>query len=529
MTRNVGLRTERNLRGREVPAYLNGEELIPYAGHLGIKPLIDREIGRRTRWRRPGDSKLLGSIDEAIERTGLSDGMTVSFHHHLRNGDGVLNMVLDRIRKKGIKDITIFPTATFPVHEPVIDAIKDGTVTGIEGSMNGPLGRFVSKGNLEKVAVLRSHSGRARAIHQGEVKIDVAFLGESASDPLGNSNGLLGRSAFGPSGFGYADSCFADNVVVVTDNLVDFPCLPMSIPGTNVDHVVEVDSIGDPGGILSGTLKITDRPRNIRIVERTMEIMDALGLLKDGFAFQAGAGGISLALTKYIGDLFREKKMVASYANGGTTKYLVDMLHEGTLKTLVTGQAFDMAAVKSLLEDTNHQAVNVDQYSNIHSGATTTEPEEAAFLGATEVDLDFNVNVNTHSDGYLLHGIGGHQDVAYGSQITFITVPLSRRGNPIVRDQVTTITSPGELIDVIVTERGFAVNTDTVREEVKQRNEDMVRICRKADLPVYTIEDLRRMALKEGDDMEAKSGDEIIALIKYIDGTILDKVMSVKE
>ena len=529
MTRNVGVSTEENARGREVPVALNGEELIPYRGHLGIKPLMKREVGRKTRWRRPGDSKLLGSVDEAIDRTGLSDGMTISFHHHLRNGDAVLNMVLDRIRKKGIKDITLYPSATFPVHEPVVDAIKDGTVTGIQGSMNGPIGRFVSLGNLEKVAVLRSHSGRGRALAQGEVRVDVAFLGESACDPLGNSNGLLGRSAFGPSGFGYADSLFAENVVVVTDNLVEFPCLPMSIPGTNVDYVVVVESIGDPGGILSGTLKITERPSHIKIVEQTMEIMDALGLLKDGFAFQAGAGGISLALTKYIGDLFREKKMAASYANGGTTKYLVDMLHQGTLKTLVTGQAFDMAAVRSLLEDVNHQAVTVDQYSNLHTGATTTEPEQAAFLGATEVDLDFNVNVNTHSDGYLLHGIGGHQDVAYGSQITFITVPLSRKGNPIVRDRVTTITSPGELIDVIVTEKGFAVNTDTVREEVRQRNEDMADICRKADLPVHTIEELRRMALKEGEDMEAKTGDEIIALIKYIDGTILDKVMSVKE
>ena len=32
-------------------------------------------------------SKLIGTIREAIEKAGLKDGMTISFHHHMRNGD----------------------------------------------------------------------------------------------------------------------------------------------------------------------------------------------------------------------------------------------------------------------------------------------------------------------------------------------------------------------------------------------------------------------------------------------------------
>jgi citrate lyase subunit alpha / citrate CoA-transferase len=519
-----------NSKGRSVPVSINNEDLIPYDSYLGIQPVMKREIGRVTRWRSPGSSKFVPSIDDAIDRTGLSDGMTISFHHHLRNGDGVLNLVLDRIRKKGIKDLRLFPSALFPVHAPIIEAIKDGTITSIEGSMNGPVGKFVSLGNLEKPVVLRSHSGRVRALSQGEVKIDVAFLGASACDPLGNANGLHGVSAFGPFGFGYADALFAEKSVIITDNIVPFPCLPISIPGTNIDHIVKIDSIGDPSGILSGTLKITQREDHLKIVDLSMRVMDTLEMFKDGFAFQAGAGGISLALTKYISDVFNERGLVASYANGGTTKYLVKMLHDGTLQTLLTGQAFDIDAIRSLLEDDAHQEVTVDQYANIHSGATITEPEQAAFLGATEVDLDFNVNVNTHSDGYLLHGIGGHQDVAYGSQMTFVTVPLERKGNPIVKKSVTTITTPGELIDVIVTEKGFAINIDSVRKEMKQRNEDILVKCQNSGLPVFTIEELRKKVLNAGgEDIVPNVGDEIIGLIKYIDGTVLDKVNIVKQ
>ena len=42
-------------------------------------------------------NKQVSTLDEAIRLSGLKNGMTVSFHHHLRNGDYVLNMVMDRI------------------------------------------------------------------------------------------------------------------------------------------------------------------------------------------------------------------------------------------------------------------------------------------------------------------------------------------------------------------------------------------------------------------------------------------------
>jgi citrate lyase subunit alpha/citrate CoA-transferase len=519
----------RNELGRSVPVNVNGEEFEPYETYLGIKPKVGREVGRVTRWRKIGQTKLVDGIQEVIKKSGLCDGMAISFHHHLRNGDRVMNLVVEKIRNLGIKDLTIYPSAMFPVHQPIIDAIKDGTISTIEGSLNGPIGRYASLGNMDNPVVLRSHSGRVRALSQGEIHIDVAFLGASCCDELGNCNGLKGSSAFGPLGFGYADALYADKTVIITDNLVPFPAIPIQIPGTNVDFIVEIDSIGDPDGILSGTLKITDRADHLKIVKNTMDTMSAINILKDGFSFQAGAGGISLALTKKIGDHFLEKGLKASYANGGTTRYLVDMLRNGTLETLSTGQAFDISAIESLLEDKNHIPIIVDQYSNIHSGATTTEPEHAAFLGATEVDLNFNVNVNTHSDGYLLHGIGGHQDVAFGSQITFITVPTSRKRNPIIREEVTTITTPGELIDIIVTESGISVNTITAREEVIQRNQDIEVILKSKGLPVLDIEEMRRNACRDCEEITPNHGDQLIGIVKYIDGTVLDHIKSVEE
>jgi citrate lyase subunit alpha/citrate CoA-transferase len=143
------------------------------------------------------------------------------------------------------------------------------------------------------------------------------------------------------------------------------------------------------------------------------------------------------------------------------------------------------------------------------------------------VDLDFNVNVNTHSDGWLLHGIGGHQDVAYGSQMNIVTVPLLRKGNPIIKERVLTVTTPGKLIDLIVCEKGIAFNTINARSSHAERNEDLENKCKKAGLPVMSVEDIRNKALKSGGvDIVPEFGEGVVALVKYIDGTVLDHVMS---
>ena len=71
--------------------------------------------------------------------------------------------------------------------------------------------------------------------------------------------------------------------------------------------------------------------------------------------------------------------------------------------------------------------------------------------------MNFNANVVTHSDGRLLHGIGGWQNCLFAG-CTILAVPSFRDRIPVIVDEVTTLTGPGELIDVVATERGIAIN-----------------------------------------------------------------------
>ena len=153
----------RNEIGREVPERIGSREVRLYEGGFAVQR-EGRKGTRPKKWAPQNEDKVLPSIEAAIEATGLSDGMTISFHHCFRNGDRVVNQVLDACAKKGLKDLRLFPTALFPAHATVTEHIEAGVVSRIEGSMNGPVGAFVSQGGkLKEPAVLRSHGGRWRA------------------------------------------------------------------------------------------------------------------------------------------------------------------------------------------------------------------------------------------------------------------------------------------------------------------------------------------------------------------------------
>ena len=248
----------------------------------------------------PADGDKRCEPEEALERCGLRDGMVISTHHHLRNGDRVALTALETAARLGAKDLMWFPSASFPCHAPVIDLMEAGVVHHIEGSMNGPLGDYCSQGKMRGMGVLRSHGGRWQAIQDGEVKIDIAVIAAPTADAFGNADGSHGPSACGSLGFALADSIHAEHVIVVTDNLVPFPCIPWQIQGNNVDYVVEVDSIGDPAKIVSGTTRITKSPERLRIAEQVARLMRDAGIMRDGFSFQAGAGGIALAFVDYL-------------------------------------------------------------------------------------------------------------------------------------------------------------------------------------------------------------------------------------
>ena len=509
-----------NSIGREIPLKIDGRTLKPYKGAF-VTPPEPWKAPMKAGFIKPGESKMLASIDEAIEKTGLSSGMTVSFHHHLRNGDAVMNMVMDAIAQKGISDIRIFPTALFPVHEHLVSHVKSGVITSIEGSLNGPLGAQATYGLLPKCAVLRSHGGRIRAIHSGEVKIDVAFLAASSADPYGNCNGIFGPNFFGPVGLARADAMFAEHVVIITDNMVQYPAYPISISQKYVDYVVEIDSIGDHAGIVSGTTEVTKDPKQLAMAEQIVKLIEATGLLKEGMSFQAGAGGVSLASMKYLHEHMKDNGIKGSFAIGGTTKYLVDMLLDGTIRVLLTGQSFDLDSIESIAKDYGHQEITTDFYANIHNKGCAVNWLDVVILGATEVDVDFNVNVNTHSDGRLLHGIGGHQDTAAGAKLTIMVCPLFRKKIPIVRERVTTITTPGETVDAIVTNEGIAINP---------RRSDLFSKLETSGLPIVPITDLKDMAYEAtGGPPELKTTDRIIALIEYRDGTIIDVVKGLEK
>jgi len=509
----------KNVIGREIPEIVNGRQNIPFAGIGQYQPK-----GRKTGPPIPSGSqyqqKLTKNLDDALDKLNLFDGMVISFHHHLRNGDYLINRVLEKLDARGLKDLVLAPSALFPVHEPIVELIKKGTVSHVLGSMNGPIGRLCSTGGMKKRAILRSHGGRYRAIQDGDLKIDAAFIAAPTSDNHGNANGVHGSSACGPLGFALADSLYSDQVIVVTDNLVPFPAWPWSIEGGNVDLVVPVNKLGDPEKIVSGTTKITTDPNRLKIASMAAQVVHDSGLIYEPeFSFQAGAGGMSLSFIQYVVDYMQKKKVVADFVRGGSTQILVEMLESGMTKFILDGQSFDLSGVKSLRENWNHIETNPFVSYNYHTKGCFAPRVKASVLGATEIDLNFNVNVNTHSDGWLLHGIGGFQDAA-DAHMTIITAPLYRKKNPIVVERVNTVTAPGETIDVLVTDHGIAVNPG--REDILDR-------LKKSDLPIVSIDELHKKALSiTGKPEPAKTKDNIVALIEWRDGTVIDAVREVE-
>lgn len=511
----------RNAAGREVVTEINGQKAIPFRGVGAYKPEGRKHASHISSCSDyPADgNKQVDSIREALLKAGIRDGMTISTHHHFRNGDLVANMVFDTIKELGVKGIRWFPSASFPCHEHLIQYLEDGTIHHIEGSMNGPLGKYVSEGNMDGMAVLRSHGGRYQAVQDGEVKIDIAVIGAPAADPFGNANGLEGDSACGLLGFALADSQYADKVIVVTDNMVPFPCIPWQIQGNNVDFTVEVDKIGIPERIVSGTTRITKSPDRLLLAELTARFCDYAGIIKEGFSFQSGAGGTSLAVGEFFKSVMKEKGIRARFARGGSNKYLVSMLEEGLVDYILDGQTFDLEGVRSMRDNPRHVWTSPFTSYNYHGKGNFAPLVDVAILGATEVDVNFNANVVTHSDGYLLHGIGGWQNCLF-SKTVILPLPLVRDRVPVIIDEVTTLCGPGELIDVIVTERGIAVNP---------LRKDLIDAVKDSGLPLKSIHELKDEAEKIcGKPEKNDAGEKVIAAIKWVDGTVIDIVRKVK-
>ncbi len=467
-------------------------------------------------------NKLVKSIREAIVLSELKDGMTVSFHHHLRNGDYVLNMVMDEIANLGIKDVTVNASSLFDIHKPLLTHIENKVVTGVAADYiaQGP-GRAFSEGVLEKPVQFRTHGGRASDIALGRTPIDVAFIAAPCADPMGNCSGKYGKSACGSLGYAYADAMYAKKVVVITDNLVSYPLQDWSISEDYIDYVVLVDAIGNPKGIVSGTTQITRDPVGLVMASHAAKVIEASGLLKDGFSFQTGAGGASLAAAKFLKDIMLKKEIKGSFGLGGITGYMVDMLKAGCFRSLMDVQCFDLTAVESIKSDPRHQEISAMQYASPSSRSAVVDSLDVVILGATEIDTDFNVNVHTDSNGYIMGGSGGHSDAAAGAKLSMIIAPMFRARLPIVTDRVTCISTPGKDIDVLVTQGGIAVNP---------KNTELKKSLVNAGLPVIDIKELKEKTERvTGKPEKLPKGDRVVAQVIGREGDVLDNIYNVPQ
>ena len=462
--------------------------------------------------------EMLSSISDLFDKLNIHDGMTLSFHHHLRNGDYVLNMVAEEIKRRDLKNMTLAPSSIFPGNTILVELMEKGNVTKIYTDyVNGPVAEAISQGKLKELCVMHTHGGRPQAIESGDLHVDVAILGVPTVDAKGNGSGVTGKSACGSLGYAVSDLMYADKVVFVTDNLVEKAEKPQ-LDGKYVDYVLKVDAIGDPNGIVSGTTKITKDPVGLKIARNTAKLLDELGMIKQGLSMQTGAGGTSLAVAYYVKNLMIEKGIKGSFASGGITGYFTDMLEEGLFDELYDVQCFDLKAIESIRKNETHHAMSGSKYANPFDN-NVVDGLDFVILGATEIDLDFNVNVTTDSHGKIMGGSGGHSDTAHGAKVTVITTNLVKSRMPIIKEKVTTVTTPGEDVDVLVTERGIAINP---------KRTDLLEKLHGSKLPICTIQQLLQTAYDiTGVPSKQQRGTEPVGVVVYRDGTVIDTIYKI--
>lgn len=474
---------------------------------------------------RQNSSPKLVTLEDAIRKSGLKDGMTISFHHHFRGGDKVVNMVVGKLAEMGFKDLHLAASSLSDVHEPLIEHIKNGVVTQISTSgLRGELAKAISGGLMKNPVVFRSHGGRGSAIASGDLHIDVAFLGASSSDPLGNACGYSrsenAKSICGSLGYALPDAEYADKVVVLTDDLVAYPNTPNSISERNVDYVVEVDSVGDSSKISSGAIRDTKNPRDILLAQEAAKVIINSGYFKDGFSIQTGSGGASLAAVKYIRNKMIEDGIKASFALGGITAHMVKMHEEGLIERLIDVQSFDKVAAESLKNNPMHKEVTSVEYAAADDAGSAVHYLDIVILSALEVDTKFNVNVLVGSDGIIRGAIGGHPDTAADSALSIIVCPLLRGRIPCVVDEVTTLITPGSTVDVIVTEYGIAVNP---------RRPELAERLKNSGLKIVDINDLKNKAKAIiGDADPLPFGDKVVGVVMNRDGSVMDVIKNIE-
>lgn len=511
-----------NAVGREIPdeiLKLTGKEV--FHGNHYFDGYEYKKDGPNTKCViRSGGSKLLKDIHEALVKCGIRDGMRLGFHHHFRDGDYVVNMVMEEIHRMGIRDITICASSLGRAHDRLVEYIEDGTITGIQSSgVRGEIGKAISQGKLKGLAIMRSHGGRVRAIETGEVRLDISFIGAPTSDDYGNLRGIGGKSDCGVLSYSMVDADYADKVVAITDYLVPFPNFPAHISMTKVDYVVVVDEIGDTKKIATGAAKPTTDMRKLIMADYCTQFVTHTPYFKNGFSYQTGVGGASIASTISLAKVMKEKNIRMKFGVGGLTKPMCELLVNGQVDALLDTQDFDQEAVASV-KDLHHYRISAGEYANPFNKGAIVNKLDFVILATLEVDVHFNCNVVVDSEGIITGAQGGHPDTAAGAKCTIVITPLVQGRIPAVCTEVTTVTTPGESVDVVITDYGTAINP---------RRQDLIECLKGVNLPLYTIEELRDMAYRiTGEPERVEFGDRIVGIIESRDGTIMDVVRQVR-
>jgi citrate lyase subunit alpha/citrate CoA-transferase len=193
------------------------------------------------------------------------------------------------------------------------------------------------------------------------------------------------------------------------------------------------------------------------------------------------------------------------------------MLNDGITERLYDVQSFDDEAAVSIGINPGHIEMSASLYANPLHPQCIAHQLDVMILSATEVDLQFHVNSITGTDGRILGALGGAPDTAAGAQLTIVVLPSFRGRIPSVNRDVYTVCTPGETVDVVVTERGIAVNP--LRQDLIERFHDV-------GIRTVTIEQLmERVHGITGVPAAVKRDPEdgrVLAVVEYRDGSVLD-------
>jgi citrate lyase subunit alpha/citrate CoA-transferase len=528
---------QKNSLGREVPTRLDGRELRPFAGSFAQMPETATHPSRIPTRPFDGSSKVT-TLEEAF--SVVRDGDAVSFPHYYRNGgDRFLRALIAELKRRGLKGIRLIGNAYFGELDYLVEAVKDGTIAYLYGNPYGGLAKAAAAGTLLPVRIVGcSHGGRQRDIMLGIEPVRLAAFPAPAADRWGNASGVLGKpeERCGPLGLFDADVRYADYSCVCAGTVLDRFLPHRSLSMEYVDFVVPFENVGDGAGIGAGTLDLARimGGENLKVADRVMALLGAAGLLRSGVAFQSGSGA-SLAILQRLSDHFVQHGLVASFTIGGITQIHVEMLRRGAVELIMHGQCFQPTDVvfDSLLNDPGHQEVSTSIYANLACKGTLTPLLDFALLSCAEIDTAFNVNTVTGYDGRYVGGIGGGPNVGR-SKLTIIFTTLAgfskRRGQayPSIRERVNTVTMPGELVDVVITEEDAVVNPASRSPHVAALKDN----AGKAGISLISMDELAAKAVARAKELgplmpEPDLTGEAVEIVKADDGSILDVVRQV--